>query len=328
MTNPVVYLERLEKGSKALTSQFSRSFSALSIEDHFNRAGAVFIKPNLTYPFYKKGVTTRKEFVENLVAALRRINTSTKIYIGEGEGGYNSFSMTDALRSMGFYDIQKKYQNVEIVNLTQLSSRRIAFMVRGKAFWIDLPQFFFDEISFSISCPLPKVHCITKVTLSCKNQWGCLPDTMRLKNHYVFDEVIGQISRELKFRYAFLDGKYGLDKNGPMAGIPRRVDWFVGANDLGAFDMIVSEMMGFDWKKIKHLRKAGADGLVPHRNGIEVIGDIGKMKQKFVLKRNVWNYPALAAFHSEKLTYLFYFSRWAKVMHDIMYTFRTRPIAE
>ena len=41
---------------------------------------------------------------------------------------------------------------------------------------------------------------------------------MRLKNHYVFDEIISQVSRKLKFKYAFLDGKYGLDNNGPIVG--------------------------------------------------------------------------------------------------------------
>jgi UDP-glucose 4-epimerase len=49
--------------------------------------------------------------------------------------------------------------------------------------------------------------------------------------------------------------------------------------------------------------------------------------RKFMLKRNFWNYPALIAFHSRKLTHLFYFSMWAKVLHDIMYTFRKRPIS-
>jgi len=54
---------------------------------------------NLTYPTYKAGVTTRMESVAGIVAAIREINETTKIYIGVGEGGYNSFSMTEAMRS-------------------------------------------------------------------------------------------------------------------------------------------------------------------------------------------------------------------------------------
>ena len=147
-----------------------------------------------------------------------------------------------------------------------------------------------------------------------------------LKNHFVFDEIIGQICNELKFRYAFLDGKYGLDTNGPMAGEPVEVGWFAASNSLGAFDMVVAKMMGIDWRKVGHLKMAEKYGFMPKSEDIKVIGDMGALKRKFVLKRNFWNYPALAGFHSKNLTYLFYFSRISKILHDVMYTFRKRAI--
>jgi len=125
---------------------------------------------------------------------------------------------------------------------------------------------------------------------------------------------------------AFLDGKYGLDNNGPMMGDPVEVNWFVASNSLGAFDMVVSEMMGFDWQKVGHLKMAERYGFMPKRADIKIIGNIDSLKRKFALKRNFWNYPALMAFHSRKLTHLFYFSKLAKPLHDIMYTFRRRPI--
>ncbi len=323
---PVVYIDKLTQAPEVQEHQFSKSFDSLSLVDDFKGANSIFIKPNLTYPTYKKGVTTRKEFVESLVAALRRINSTTKIYIGEGEGGYNSFSMTDAMRVMGFYDIAKKYPNVWIVNISKLPSRTIELKAKGKPYLIDLPVLLLDEVDFCITCPLPKVHCMTKITLSFKNQWGCLPDTMRLKNHYVFNEIIGQVCDRLKFKYAFLDGKYGLDNNGPMLGEAVEMNWFAASNCLGAFDVIVAEMMGFDWKEVDHLKMSQKYGLIPKKEDIKVIGNIEPMKADFVLKRNFWNYPALAAFHSKKLTHLFYFSRLSKFLHDVMYTFRKRTI--
>lgn len=323
---PKVFIERLVGSSESINDQFSRSFSAICLNEDFEKAQAIFIKPNLTYPRYKKGVTTRFGFVDNLVHALRQINTTTKIYIGEGEGGYNSFSMTQAMLDMGFYELESKYPLVNVVNLSCLPSRTVELKAKGEAYSVDLPALFFDEIDFSISCPLPKVHAMTGITLSMKNQWGCLPDTMRLKNHFVFDEIIGQICKALKFRYAFLDGKYGLDNNGPMAGDTVEVGWFAASNSLGAFDMIVSEMMGFDWRKIGHLKMAEKYGLMPKSEDIEVLGNIEPLKRRFILKRTFWNYSALAAFHSNKLTHLFYFSRMSKFLHDVMYTFRKRPI--
>jgi len=259
----IVFVEKIAKDSKNLGKQFLKSFESFSVADEFNKANAIFIKSNLTYPRYREGVTTRVEFVEGLVTALRQINNSTKIYIGEGEGGYNSFSMTEAMLSMGFYELEKRFQNLKVVNISKIPASIVELKVDGKPYPINLPKLFFDEIDFSISCPVPKVHCMTEVSLSFKNQWGCLPDTMRLKNHYVFNKIIGQICNHLKFKYAFLDGKYGLDKNGPIVGQPFEINWFVASNSLGAFDMMVSEMMGFNWKNIGHLREAANRGFIP-----------------------------------------------------------------
>jgi len=182
--------ERLSRKSEYLESQFSRSFSLLSLSDDFNRSRRIFIKPNLTYPIYKKGVTTRKEFVESLIAALRKINSTTKIYIGEGEGGYNSFSMSDGFKNMGFFELEKDFPLVKIMNLSKIPSKVIEIDTLRGPYKVALPEIFFNEIDFSISCPVAKAHCMTKISLSFKNQCGCLPDNMRLKNHSMFDYII------------------------------------------------------------------------------------------------------------------------------------------
>lgn len=326
MLKTVVVVDKCASDSKLLQEQFADSIKLISLDEAFNKAKAIFIKPNLTYPVYKEGVTTRKVFVECLVAALRQINSTTKIYIGEGEGGYNSFSMTEAMRTMGFFEIAKQYPNVEIINLSMIPRSTVQIMAKNKPYLLELPELFFTEIDFSISCPLPKVHCMTKITLSLKNQWGCLPDTMRLKNHYVFNEIINQVCAKLKFQYVFLDGKFGLDDNGPMNGKPIEVNWFAASNSLGAHDMIISEMMGFKWDKIGHLKMAEKYGYMPKKEDIEIVGDFDGLKRKFRLRRSFWNYPALVAFHSSYLTTLVYFSRFANILHKIMYSIREKPI--
>ncbi len=321
-------MNNLNDDAEGLRRQFLEAFNHTGLPAAFDKAKAIFIKPNLTYPKYKEGVTTRREFVATLVAVLRRINTKTKIYIGEGEGGYNSFSMKNAMMDMGFYEIAKAYPNVEIVNLSSLPTREVELKAKGKPYLLNLPEIFFKDIDFSISCPVPKVHCMTKISLSFKNQWGCLPDMMRLKNHYVFDEIIGQVCDTLKFRYAFLDGKFGLNNNGPMAGDPIEVNWFVASNSLGAFDRVVSGMMGFNWQRIGHLKMANKYGFMPKREDIDIIGNPKSLEQQFRLKRSFWNYPALVAFNSQQLTHLVYISRWATLLHNIMYTFKKRAINE
>jgi len=52
--NPIVFLEKLGDNSESLRNQLSRSFSWISLAEDFEKAKAIFIKPNLTYPIYKK----------------------------------------------------------------------------------------------------------------------------------------------------------------------------------------------------------------------------------------------------------------------------------
>jgi uncharacterized protein (DUF362 family) len=325
MKNSKVVVGSICEVANDLDSQIYDSSVKIGFKESVESAKAIFIKPNLTYPVYKKGVTTRVEFIRSLVNVISDINPLLKIVIGEGEGGYNSFSMLDAFKNMGFFDIQKDFSQVEIVNVSDLPTKEVVIEIPGGQYKIGLSTIF-DDVDFSISCPVPKVHGMTKISLSYKNQWGCLPDIMRLKNHYVFDYIISKICEEMKFQYVFMDGKYGLTNNGPMVGDPLEVNWFAASNSLGAFDSIISEMMGFDWRQIKHLKMASQYGYVPSRDDIDIIGDIESLRTRFVLKRNFWHYPALAAFHSKSLTNLFYFSRFSKILHDVMYTFRKRPI--
>ena len=324
--NSTVYVDQLQLTTDGLARQFDNAASSIGLVKEVQNARVVLIKPNLTFPSYKRGVTTRVEFVEELVRLLLRINPGLKILIGEGEGGYNSFSMSNAMTVMGFDQIVARHPNVELINLSTLPSRSVEIDTERGPYAIQLPEMFFKDVDFSISVPLPKIHCMTKVTLSLKNLWGCLPDVMRLKNHYMFPHIIPRLASLLKFRYAFLDGKFGLNNNGPMEGDVVELNWFVASNSLGAFDMVVSEMMGLHWKRIAHLKIAERHGSMPGRKEINIIGNIDTLKRKFVLKRNFWNYPALAAFHSRNLTHLFYFSMWAKLLHDIMYAFRKRAI--
>ncbi|HWR28383.1 MAG TPA: DUF362 domain-containing protein [Negativicutes bacterium] len=314
-----VIVSKMQEDNVLLSKQIEDTFPLLGLAEDFAKARAVFIKPNLTYPDYKPGVTTRVEFVEALVAALRRINQDTRIIIGEGEGGYHSFSMTQAMKTMGFGDIALRYPNVSIVNLSELPRHSVALRVKNSDYKMELPAVFFEEIDFSITCPVPKVHCMTGISLALKNQWGCVPDVMRLKNHYVFDYVIQQIAQVLKFRYVFLDGLWGLNDNGPMVGRTEKIGWFAAANSLLAHDRTIARMMRVDPETIGHLRSESRN------EGVSIIGDLQGLAHSFALKRNLWNYPALVAFHSRWLTKLVYLSSCSKLIHDVMYCFRKRP---
>ena len=271
MKKATIVVDKLADTKEALRAQIAKSAQKIGLASDTLSARAILIKPNLTYPTYKKGVTTRIELIREVVGTLKDLNKNIKIYIGEGEGGYNSFSMDEAFKNMGFFELASEFSQVEIVNLSKVPSKKVAVQTLRGQYELNLPEIFFSEIDFSISCPVPKVHDLTKISLSYKNQWGCLPDIMRLKNHYMFNYLISKLADPLKFKYAILDGKYGLNNNGPIVGDVVEVNWFAAANSLGAFDSIISEMMGFEWNKIGHLKVAEKYGYLPKKEDIELI---------------------------------------------------------
>jgi uncharacterized protein (DUF362 family) len=72
-----------------------------------------------------------------------------------------------------------------------------------------------DDIDYLITMPVPKIHNNTGVSLSFKNQWGCIPEPNdRLRMHPYFKHVILEVNKAIKTKMAIVDGKYGLDING------------------------------------------------------------------------------------------------------------------
>lgn len=282
----------------------------------------VFIKPNLTFPTYRPGVMTNPQAVEAAILAVREY--TPYIIIGDADsGGYNRFSMDEVYRETGLWQFAEKY-GVQVVNLSKVERRTITFRYRNRDFSIDLPRLLTDEIDLLITMPVPKVHANTVVSLTFKNQWGCIPDpTDRLWLHPYLKHVVLEVNKAVKARVAIIDGRYGLNVNGPMRGRPVELDWVLVADDIGAGARLASELMQIPIEKIPHLRYAKKLGFIPDLSEIELNQDIQPfLKEKFVLRREWTDYPGFLAFHNSFLAYLAYSSPLAEILHRILYLFR------
>ena len=285
----------------------------------------VALKPNLTYPYYRPGVTTSPAVIEAVVRALSERTGS--IAIVETDGGYGAWKATEAFQGHGLYALREKY-GCKIVNLCDEASEPIEFTARGKVRQIRLPTRLLHETDLFITMPVPKIHCMTGLTLSYKNQWGCVPDTMRLRRHHIFDEAILAINQRLK-PAVLGDGTYFLDQNGPMAGVPVKMDLIIAASDAGAFDRYVSELMGFPWRRVGHLRLAAARGDMP-ADLQEITFNVSPAqpgRHVFRLKRTFRNWIALWGFKSRFVTWLGYESWFGRVvLHLVLYAIAGRPV--
>src|SRR5438552_11948500 len=87
---------------------FARAFGFLGLSDTLRASDRASIKPNLTFPMFRKGVMTNPEAVEALIVHLK--NFTNRITICESDsGGYNQFSMDEVFVKTGLSAIAKRY---------------------------------------------------------------------------------------------------------------------------------------------------------------------------------------------------------------------------
>jgi len=174
--------------------------------------------------------------------------------------------------------------------------------------------------------PVPKVHLNTNISVTIKNQWGIIQDpSLRLKLHPHFKEVVYQVNKAIPPSIAIVDGRYGLNRSGPLKGDVVDLNWILMSNSIFHADFVVAELMGMDLKKIPYLKyifeKEKIDSIVD----IEFNTDYKKFKStQFYLKRKWTDYPGYLAFHSSLLSYLAYQSPLAGLLHKLLYIFRDR----
>jgi uncharacterized protein (DUF362 family) len=284
----------------------------------------VAVKPNLTYPHWKHGVTTSPAALERVVAELAR--RGNRVFVVESDGGYGAWLCEQAFEGHGIYDICRRH-GAEAVNLTKSEWTHLDVGSGGRRIELPFPRMLLEEIDAFITMPVPKVHCMTGVSLGMKNQWGCVPDPLRLNFHYRFNEAILKINRSLPSPSVIADGTYFLDDNGPMEGQPVRRDLMIQADTIGEFERYTCAMMGVDPQGIRHLAHAIRDGFVPgDLDSLEFDrAQLSRLSYKAKLNRTPRNWMVLTFFHSKFLTRLIYTSTFGRILHHAFYAVVGKP---
>jgi len=282
------------------------------------RGRRVAVKPNLTFPTHRPGVTTSPDVLRAVVARL--VERSNQVFVVESDGGYGAWDCERALRGHGVHEICAAL-GATVVNLSAAPRTSLAVRGRKGVLTIPFPRMLLDSIDAFVSLPVPKVHCMTGVSLAMKNQWGLIPDPMRLEHHHVFDEVVLEVNRRLPSATAIVDGTFFLDENGPMEGRPLRKDLLIAADSIGECDRYLCALMGVDPMRVPHLRHAIAAGFVPARLD-EVRFDAEQLRRlsyRAVLRRTPRQALVRAFFRSRRLTRLMYTSWFGRGLHKAFY---------
>jgi len=218
----------------------------------------VFVKPNFTFPYYQEGITTTPKLIEHLLNILK--NKANTVILGESDGANHGWKAQTAFKNCGMYEICSK-TGTQLVNLSELPFETVESKILSKRVKVQLPRILLNDIDCFISVPVLKVHSMTGVSLSIKNLWGCVPDSMRVMKHQNLSYKLALIASLLKPKIAIIDGTYALDKHGPMYGEPVKTNLVIVADNPVAADVLGTKVMGFSPRKIEHIRIAEKAGI-------------------------------------------------------------------
>jgi len=237
------------------------------IEDVVPEGSKVLIKPNIVQSQAPPD-TTDPTVVEALTNVLRRRNPSV-IWIADGSGHGDT---TENLRSLGYFPVAEG-AGAELVDLNYGEMMNVSVPGGGIVF----DNFTFNrvvvEADVFVSVACLKTHSQAVVTLGMKNLIGLAPGSIygfpkdvlhqraQGKGDLYMAGVIVDLCRARKIDLVVIDGRVGMEGEGPHSGTPVKLDLIIVGRDPVATDSVASIVMGFDPEKVPTLRLGQEKGL-------------------------------------------------------------------
>ena len=287
------------------------------------RAGEVWaVKLNLTYPEYLPGVVNSPIFTEGLCEWARE--RGVRIIFIEGDGGNGSYSAADTFEANRVTEIAARY-GMRIASISEKPWDWRETMVAGRVVRLPYSPFFIRrEYDRFVTAPLFKNHIFTIVTLGMKNLWGCIPDAYRMYYHHVLDHGIVALTKELRPDFAIFDGIVALRGRGPMDGQPVAMGAVMVAASVGAGEAAALQIMNIPIERVRHLRLARVEGLMPDSQTLVWKSDpMPFVRYDFVIDRSWLNYATIALGNFPRLQRMVYHSAMSRGIY--MVVDRCRP---
>ena len=286
----------------SLKNTLQRGLEFIDWDRYIDKSSKVFVKPNFTFPYYKEGVTTNPELLRCLLELLK--SKASTVILGESDGGNHSFKAEQAFQGHNMYQICKE-NGVELVSLSTMPAETVESKILGKMVKVQLPRLLLEEIDCLVVVPVLKVHAMTTVSLSLKNLWGCVPDTMRCLHHQNLPHKLALIAKSVKPRIVVVDGTYALNKHGPMYGEPVKTNLILLSDNAVVADGLGARIMGFPPHRIKHIavtEKVGVGSL--SLANVEINGDWEKHRRQFEITKTIVERAVTLLFFSDAVAKL------------------------
>jgi len=300
-----------------LSDRIREALEWIDWKDRIYPDSRVYVKPNLTFPEYRPGVTTSPHFMAALLDVLKERTKHLTVF--ESDGGNNSYPAEQAFEAHNLYEICSS-RDIRLVNLSHEEQVYINVPVGNRILKLPQSREIVENADMTISVPVPKMHFVARYTGAIKNHWGTVPDSMRLRNHYFFKHAINAIITALKSEITVVDAEYFMDVNGPVVGEPVKLDIVMVADNPYTADMALMDIMGVDPRKIGYMKQAWKLGRGPE-NVVEIDFNVNLEEfrtHEFRYKRDPVDYLALIGFHSKLITWLVYLSPFNRLAHQMV----------
>jgi uncharacterized protein (DUF362 family) len=219
----------------------------------------VVIKPNLCdVVSWEAGVTTDPSWLPVLAAKFRAIRPDVQIVVIESDAvsAYKSYrSCDETYDRLGYREVASQH-GIELVNLSK--SESIEISLGGIPMPIRISELFLEQFYF-ISIANLKVHPYERMTAILKNALGLITDADISSLHPYLSLLISHLHRLCPPDLCIVDGRIGLQGQGPILGDPVRMNSIIFSNDALSADVAACKLMMIPPKEVPHLRKVSVD---------------------------------------------------------------------
>ena len=251
-----VYIEKIEKYDfDKIYGFLGRVTEKSGVWKSLENKKTILLKPNLLGAFKpEKAVTTHPVVLEAMIKLL--LEHKKTVWIGDSPGG--SVLVQKVWRETGIEAIASKYN----LNLVNFNSGGIITRKNGK-FVFNISKYFF-EADAVINVAKYKTHSLMSYTGAVKNLYGIIPGLKKSDFHRqnpeveAFAKVISNLYEIAKEKVVFnvLDGIWGMEGEGPSAGIPRNFGVIFASEKAAVLDFIASQMMGFSLEQLQYVSES------------------------------------------------------------------------
>jgi uncharacterized protein (DUF362 family) len=238
------------------------------------RGRKVVLKPNLV-EFEPDNVINTHPLVVHAALEAFRAAGAASVRIAEGPG--HRRNTLDLAEAAGYFKIVPRFEDLFVdLNLDDVSRVRLprAFS-NSRELYLPHTALAADLL---VSIPKMKTHHWVGATLSMKNFFGLVPGGVYgwPKNvlHWAgIEPSIADLHAVFRKHFALVDGIVGMEGDGPIQGVPKRVGVLVAGRDLAAVDATCCRIMRIDPTKMGYLRLAAEGDSHIMENNITQAGE-------------------------------------------------------